>query len=360
MAGAEWGTADRQYGIPGIDNVSGEAQQSGIKAYERERDSGGDQAARTQAAITASSGKTGSDPLNDWMAKNGIFEPGFAPYDVRTYSWLKGGAQNPYGDTGLDNWGGNDRKIIELARNGGDWLSLYNQYGFGGSKYGGNGSMAGMGDVQKSDQVLNQHDNPTVGSTGGDASKASGLARLMQLWGDPQAAANEVLRNMGMGEFNTGPLASFMRSKAGMLKPAYYLAKGGESSGMNNPNDYLDFAKNFLQSAGGNLGDAKGLAQNALGMGGPGGQSAGWKELLSGVNPDTGQPWITDDERANWVKSMYQIQNMGSFNPLRDYAARSLERLPSQFSQDYGAGRTSDQEDFMGYLRSKLPGMIGW
>lgn len=215
-------------------------------------------------------------------------------------------------------------------------------------------------DNDRQERTSLQSPNPTLPGGGSQgATSAANLARLMQLWNNPLAAVSEALSGMGIGEYNTGPLANFMRSKKDMLKPAYYLARGGDTSGMTSPDDYLKFAQNFLGSAGASLGDKGSLVRNALGLN-QGMQSQGWKELLSGTNPQTGMPWLDDRERANWIGSMYDVMNMGSFNPFRGYMAARIDRTPAKFAQEYGSGRAAEKADYMDYIRTRLPELFGW
>jgi hypothetical protein len=358
-----------RYGIPGVDDqVSGSAaQQAGITSNR------GGGSSQDSAAAAKAAGGTSIDWSNPNSIRDAWMRAGAPDYNAMVRAGI-GGYQGSNGETSAADipyspFSGSYSPEVDAARKkAASPVSGYNNYydWYAAQSKGSNGGTGtvgstynGMGDVQKNDQVVNQNVNPTVAGGGqADTSGASNMSRLMELWANPQATANEVLKSLGMGDYNTGPLANFMRSKSSMIKPAYYLDKGSDATTMNNPQDYLDFAKNFLSSAGSSLGDVKSKIQNALGMN-PGGQSQGWKEMLSGTNPSTGQPWLTDAERQNWIGSLVDLMSMNNFNPMQGYKSGALDRQLNQFAQDYGTGRVAPNTDYMEYIRQKLPEFLG-
>jgi len=132
--------------------------------------------------------------------------------------------------------------------------------------------------------------------------------RLMVLLSNPGAAIDQVMKAMNIDPDSPGPYANYLRSHSSMLEPAYYLQQGdSKAPQIQSSADYLSFANNLLTSMGGSLGNVRGQVMSALGA--APGQSQGWNTMLSGIDPSTGQPYLTDQERQDWVNRLMSLVN---------------------------------------------------
>lgn len=180
-------------------------------------------------------------------------------------------------------------------------------------------------------------------------------ARFKALTDDPRGVVDQVLKALGIDMDSAGPYAKYMRNQAGLIKPAYYLSQQGSTDATRmKPNEYIDFAKNFLTTMGGNIngGDRQGAVRDALGMN-PGKQSEGWATMLN--SPD-----YTDEQRQDMMNALYGVGAMGSTDPFTRYRAENVGRMGQRFGGEYGAGTQGLNPLFMDYIRSMMPELSGW
>jgi hypothetical protein len=198
------------------------------------------------------------------------------------------------------------------------------------------------------------------GGSGG-FNTGSNQARTRMLMNNPGGTIEEVLASMGFGKYNTNPIAEYYRGKSNLLKPAAFLQYGGQEEAID-PVDYISFARDFLTSLGGNLGSAKDRVLEALGIKGT--QPDAWKSMLSGGDTDqygNFNPYLTDQERQQWVNALTSIGQMGYGGPMAQYLLSNVSRMAPEFTTGLGTGTIPENTDFMDYIRNNLTKFLpGW